>query len=356
MDQELILNKNGRCGEVIINRPGALNAITHAMVRELNATYQNWAKDPDIYGIVMTAAGEKAFSAGGDVLSLYKLGQENRPQAIQFFADEYQFDWTLFHFIKPHIAFINGTVMGGGVGVSIFGTHKIAGEKYKFGMPEVGIGFFPDIGGGFFLSRLRGYYGLYLGLTGQTIGAAEAYDLGLATHYIPAAKQQIIIDAVREADPIDPIIEGAHEDPGESALVQYESVINDAFSAPSVEDIISRLKAVEGAHADWAQQTAATIEKKCPLSLKIAFRQITQGKQLNLDEALKVDFRLATRFMEGKDFFEGVRALLIDKDMAPQWTYPSLDHVPEEAVDAYFAPLGENELVLETYWGEQIKA
>ncbi len=350
-EEEIFCEKKGRCGHVTLNRINQYNAVNLNIIRQLETHYREWVLDSDIYGIVLESAGGKAFSAGGDLKAIYDWKQAHASELIEVFREEYQHNWSLELFNKPHIALIDGIIMGSGIGISIFGTHRVASEAIKFAMPEVGIGFFPDIGGGYFLSRFPGETGMYLGLTGEVIGIADAYYLGAVTHFIPSSEFDLIRNAMFEADPIDPVLERLHRDPGPSELGDLQPIIDRIFSAGSVEDILDQLDLELGDWADWAKQTAAKIRTKAPLSLKIAHRQIREGAKCpNLAEVLKMEFRLACRFLNGNDFFEGIRTTLMDKEEAPRWQPSRLEDVSEEMVEAYFAPLAIDELELVKAW------
>jgi enoyl-CoA hydratase len=320
------------------------------MIAALEPFYHSCAKDPHIYGIVMEAEG-KAFSAGGDIRALQDWGRNNPSEAARFYAEEYQHNWTLQCFRKPHVALMNGITMGGGVGISIYGTHRVAGENMAFAMPETGIGFFPDIGGGWFLPRMPGMIGMYLGLTGRNCGRADAYYAGVVTHCIPAAQFETVKAAMIEGDPIDPVADGLHEHPGESWLETHREPVNRIFSAPSLDGIIRGLENEEGRWRDWAQETLSALAKKSPLALKVTFEQLKRGKSYKtLKEALIVEYRLATRLVRQPDHFEGVRAAIIDKDQSPRWQPPSLSEVDDAFVQSLFAPLPGEDLELTSYW------
>ncbi len=348
---EILVREEGRAGFLTLNRPKALNALTPGMLKTLETHYLKWASTARIYGVVLDAVPGRAFCGGGDLLALIEDIGTDFDATAQFFREEYQHNWTLERFTKPNVSLIDGLVMGGGVGISIYGTHRVAGENLVFAMPETGIGFFPDIGGGFFLSRFPGETGLYLGLTGNNVGRADAYYLGIASHCIDSVDFDKIRHAMIEGDPIDPVLDSLHRDPGESSLAALRPAIDRIFSAESVEAILSRLDAETGPHADWARKTAATIGQRAPLSLKVAFRQIREGRFLpSLKEELKVEFRLVCRLGVRHDLREGIRAALIDRDRSPKWQPARLEDVTEDMVEACFAPLDGRELELEDHW------
>jgi enoyl-CoA hydratase len=228
--------------------------------------------------------------------------------------------------------------MGGGVGVSVHGSHRIADETMLFAMPETGIGLFPDVGGSFFLPRLPGEIGMYLGLTGARLKTADALYAGVATHFVPAAERDSLIDGLARGERAI-----AGRDPGEAPLAELRGKIDTIFSAHSVEDILERL---ERDGTEWALKTAETIRSKSPTATKLAFRQIREGAKLDFDECMRMEFRVVNRVIAGHDFYEGVRATIIDKDGAPKWKPATLAEVSDADIDAYFAPLGEKELPL----------
>ena len=350
MDENVICAELGRAGLIRLNRPKALNALTPGMIRALEAFTQSCARNPHIYGIVMEAEG-KGFCAGGDIRAVRDWSLNAPETADLFYREEYQHNWTLQCFRKPHVALIDGALMGGGVGISLYGTHRVAGEAIRFAMPETGIGFFPDIGGSWFLPRMPGKLGLYIGLTGRVCGRADAHYLGVATHCISAAKFEAIRAAMIEAEPVDPILDSLHEPPGESELQPLRSPIDRIFQASSVEDVLRGLEAERGEWRDWAQDTLAILSKRSPLSLKVAFEAYRRGAQCrSLKEALAVEYRLATRMIRRHDFREGVRAVLIDKDQAPQWRPQDLAEADAALLQSLFAPLSEGDLALKDYW------
>lgn len=344
---DIILEKVGRAGCVTFNRPKALNALTYDMFDALEAHYLKWSEDPDIYGIVMESTSDRAFSAGGDIRALYDWRQRGEIDTILgLYGSEYQHNYTLDRFTKPHIPLVNGIVMGGGVGVCLYGTHFVAGEALRFAMPEVGIGFFPDVGATYFLPRFPGEIGLYLALTGRAVDRADAYYLGIATHCVDTEHFPEIRLAMTEGEPIDEVLRPLHRDPGTSEVERLQPTIDRIFGVDSVEEVLAGLDAETGDTRDWAHGVAAEIRTKSPTSLKVAYRQMRDGKSMALDEALKVEYRLAHRFITGDEFYEGVRAAIVDKDQAPNWQPAKLEDVTQDMVDAFFAPLDGGDLEL----------
>lgn len=328
-----------RCVAIVtLRRERALNALTADMRGHIAAAMPAFARDPQIYAVVLRSTSPKAFSCGSDVREITGLATADPAAARAAFADEYRLNWLMECFSKPTVSLIDGMVMGGGVGISGFNTHRVAGEGYRWAMPETLIGFFPDIGAAHALARL-GPIGLYLGLTGRMIGRADALRWGLATHCIPAANFPQIIAELALANTVDPLLDGLHVDPGPGDLAPYDDIIASTFAAPAVEDIVSRLEAVQGTGREWAQGVVVDLRKRSPLALKVTHRHLKETAGRSIRETLIADYRLAARFLEGHDFYEGVRAALVDKDGTPRWRPARIEDVPPEAVDAYFQPL-----------------
>lgn len=346
-DRTILFEKDNRCGVITLNRPAALNALTYDMIAALERHYADFTADPHIYAVILQSSSDRAFCSGGDIRALYELKKAGRlDRILELYGTEYQYNWRLDRFLKPHVALIDGIVFGGGVGVSLYGTHRIAGARYRFAMPEVGIGFFPDVGATWFLPRLKGRTGLYLALTGRAIGPADAFYQGLVTHCIDASHYSAIRTALSDAEPVDPLLDSFHRDPGESELAAMQSVIDRLFDTQSVQGVLDNLDAEQGRFAEWAKTTAAEIRTKSPTSLCVAFEQLRRGVELTLDEALKLEFAIARRFMEGDEFFEGIRAAIIDKDGKPDWSPARLEDVSPELVQGFFEPLSGASLEL----------
>jgi enoyl-CoA hydratase len=336
-----------RAGVVTLDRPARLNALTREMFEALSAQYRAWAPAPHIYGIVMQSTHPAVFCSGGDLKILQEWSEQGATAAIkEFYRAAYSHVFVLEKFIRPNVPLINGLVLGGGIGISLYGTHCIAGEGYRFGMPQVGIGFLPDIGGTYFFPRLLGMTGLYLALTGRIIGPAEAYRQRLVSHTIPAAHFGVIKDALSDNHPIDRLLDGLHRDPGEGELVRHTPLIDRTFAAPSVEAILHRLDAEHGEDEAFAQATAAAMREKSPTSLKIAFAQYRLGKSLDLASALRLEFRLASHLIGSHDYREGIAARIAGKGRAPDWRPATLESVDDAAIERLFATPTEDELVL----------
>jgi enoyl-CoA hydratase len=346
-DETLKVEIRGSAAIVTLARPKALNALTVDMRAKLSAHLWSFARDPQVYAVVMLSESPRAFSAGSDVREVVSHARTGLAAGLKTFADEYALNWQCECFSKPTVPLINGMVMGGGVGITQYGTHRVAGENYSFAMPETAIGLFPDIGAVHVLARLPHNIGQYLGLTGRSIRRADAYELGLVTHCIDQAHFDAIIADLADTWPVDPALDDRNQDCGPGDLAPYREVIDRCFSAATVEDIVSRLDNVTGSYREWAATVATELKQKSPLSLKITHRYIREAAAMNLKQTLETDYRLAARILESDgDFYEGVRAAIIDKDYAPRWTPARLEDVSDALVEGFFKPLGSNELVL----------
>jgi enoyl-CoA hydratase len=350
MNEDILFERRGAAGIITLNRPQALNAVTHAMVRAMAERLAAWAQDAVVTRVVITAAGERAFSAGGDIRALYGLGRAGRfDEALAFWRDEYRLNAAIKNFRKPYVALIDGLVMGGGVGVSVNGSHRVAGDRFQFAMPEVGIGFFPDVGATWFLSRLPGELGAYCALTGARLGPGDGVSAGVATHRIPSGRWPELLDALCGSLAVDAAV-AAFAAPADATPVRaLRPAIDRLFGGERVETILSALDretASGSAQAEWAGATAVTIRTKSPTSLKIALAQIRLGPSLSFDACMRTEFRIVSRLVRGHDFYEGVRAAVIDKDNAPRWQPAALADISDADVARFFAPLGEDELPL----------
>jgi enoyl-CoA hydratase/carnithine racemase len=338
---EIRFERAGRAGVVTLNRPKALNAVNHRMVRALARALDAWEADPAVALVVVKAEG-RAFSAGGDLLDIYEAGRAGKPP-VDFFADEYRLNARIRRFTKPYVALIDGIVMGGGVGVSFHGSHRVMTENAQFAMPEVGIGFFPDVGGSYLLPRLTGSFGMYLALTGNRIRYGDALGCGLATHAVPAAALAELLqglcenglaalDAWREAPP------GETDDATLHAIQRH-------FSQGELDGLVASLDQAGPTDA-FAAKTLETMLKRSPTSLNVAFLQISAGAMLDMEECMRMEFRILNRMLAGHDFYEGIRAAIIDKGATPVWRPATLDAIDRAEIDAYFAPLPSGELSL----------
>ncbi len=343
-EPEILFEQRGRMGLVTLNRPKALNALTHGMALALEKQLDLWRDDTSVGHVVVRGAGKKAFCAGGDIRHIYEQGLAGDPHQIDFFRDEYRLNAGIKHYPKPYIALIDGIVMGGGVGVSVHGSHRVAGEGIGFAMPEVGIGFFPDVGGTYFLPRMPRETGMYCGLTGQRLKQADALWSGVATHAVASAAFDDLLTALATARDVDAVLSDFAVDTGQAPLEALAPAIEPAFSAGSVGDILKRLDMTSGDRADWAAGTAAAIRKKSPTSVEIAYHQLRRGAKLDFDGCMRLEFRIVSRILKGHDFYEGIRATIIDKDGQPRWRPADLVDVDRLDIDAHFAPLEDEDI------------
>jgi enoyl-CoA hydratase len=288
--------------------------------------------------VVIRANGGKAFCAGGDIRALYDWGRAKDPRFFDFFRAEYMLNAQIKRFAKPYMALIDGITMGGGVGVSVHGSHRIASERLMFAMPETGIGFFPDVGGTYFLPRLPGQVGMYFGLTGDRARTGDACYAGIATHHVPSDRFGELGEALTKADDIDECLAGFVAEPEPGALKDRQGAIDRHFDHDSVEAILASLDADP---SDWARKTAATLRGKSPTSLKVTFRQLREGRRRDFEDCMRLEYRIVHRVADGHDFYEGIRAAVIDKDALPRWRPGSLEEVSEADVAAYFAAVAD---------------
>lgn len=340
---EVLLEKKGEAGVITLNRPKALNALNLPMVREILPRLRAWANDPAITRVVIKGAGEKAFCAGGDVRTLYDLGRAGRTaESLDFWREEYVLNDYIGSFPKPYVALIDGICMGGGFGLSAHGAHRVAGDKYLFAMPEVNIGLFPDVGGTHVLPRLPGAFGVFLALTGTRIRAAEAYACGLATDVVPSAAFPALEEALCAGGDVERIIADHRIEPGPGAFADRADFIADVFARDGLPAILEALQAAAsagGAHADFAAALLADMPAKSPTSLAIAMEQMRRGGALDLGACLKLEFRIVTRVAAGHDFYEGVRAVLVDRDNKPNWQPARLADIDPAVIAAHFDPI-----------------
>jgi enoyl-CoA hydratase len=347
-EPEILFNVEGSAGVITLNRPQVLNALTFNMVREMDRQLIAWARDPAIKTVMITGAGDKAFCAGGDIKSValaVKNGGEERAEAAEFFRLEYTLNHRIFTYPKPYISLINGIVMGGGKGVSAHGSHRIVTENTVFAMPEATIGFFPDVGGGYFLPRCPGQTGTYLALTSKRIKTFDTLYIGFATHVVPLANIAELRAAIAEAphDLEDWLKQLSIQPAFDSELVPYRANIDKYFAYDRVEEIFA---ALERDASPWALETLKSLKAVSPSSLKIALRQIRLGAKMDFAQVMAMEYRLSQACLDRPDFYEGVRAALIDKDRKPRWDPPTIAKVRDADIAACFQSLGARDLVL----------
>ncbi|HUI18685.1 MAG TPA: enoyl-CoA hydratase/isomerase family protein [Alphaproteobacteria bacterium] len=340
--EDILFARHGSLALITLNRPKALNSLTLAMMQALDPRLDAWEADPTVAAVAIKGAGERAFCAGGDIRALYdSRASGNRAYRAEFYREEYSQNRRIFRYKKPYVALVDGIAMGGGVGLSVHGSHRVASERTLFAMPETGIGLFPDVGASYFLPRLPGALGMYLGLTGARLKANDCRYTGIATHYVPSAQQPALLAALAAADlaegraAVDAVLERFVENAGPAPLAAERAAIDRSFAADSVEGILA---ALEREASPWAEATRAVLEAKSPTSLKLTFRQLRAGKALDFEAAMVMEYRICQYCMDGHDFFEGVRAAIIDKDGAPQWRPATLAEVREAELDRAFAP------------------
>jgi enoyl-CoA hydratase len=331
-------------GLLTLNRPKALNALNHNMIQMLYTTLAQWQNDPNIVLVVIQGIGERGFCAGGDIKSVYHNGPTGCSKSLDFFRDEYRLNRLIFHYSKPYVALVHGVTMGGGIGVSLHGSHRVGSPDLVLAMPETTIGFFPDVGGTYFLPRCPGNLGVYLGLTGTRIQIADALHMGLIDAQVEASHYPDLIDALCtlptalptqeiktqitetiqtfETRPLDP-----------PTLPVLQNRLDQCFQPTTVSEILAALRSEPQV---FFQETADLLLQKSPISLCVTRKALHQAKNLSFDEAMKIEYQLTQGFLKHKDFYEGIRATLIDKDNQPQWEYASLVEAEKSNFSDYF--------------------
>jgi enoyl-CoA hydratase len=346
MTTELLIRTQGHAGIISLNRPAALHALTLDMVHAMTTALQKWATSKKVKCVIIDHAEGRGFCAGGDINFLRNSAvNDDGVSGRKFFYDEYQLNHLLFTYPKPVVAFMDGITMGGGVGISQPARFRVATENTRFAMPETGIGLFPDVGGGWYLSRLEGRVGPYLALTGARINGADCEELGLATHYLSSDTTGEVKHRISEEDPdrIEGILGQMSVKPPESKLTDQDNIIriNRLFASDVYEKILAALEA-DG--SDWAMKEAATLGTKSPQTCKVALRQLAEGaKMTDFADNMRMEYRIASRVLTRHDFIEGVRAVIVDKDNAPKWNPAKAEGVTKALIDEIFAPLPADE-------------
>jgi enoyl-CoA hydratase len=342
MTQDILFTREKHIGVVTLNRPNALNALTLPMLIALRNQLSFWDDDSSIHAIVVKAVEGRAFCAGGDVRFIYQLGSGAYAQIMDFFATEYHLNHFIHTLKKPYIALMDGITMGGGVGISLHGSHPVATERFRFAMPETSIGFFPDIGASYLLSRCLGHFGVYLGLTGCQLDAADAKALNLVNYVIASEQLSAVMHDLIDADlsidthqRVSELLQKFAQTTQPKRVSEIKTNVDAHFGATDMEAIMSSLYENKN---DWQQQTYHLLAQKAPLSLKVTLEQLQRATSLTLAECLQMDYGLTSHFMRDVDFYEGVRALLIDKDNTPHWKPDTLAHVTMEMMAKYFEP------------------
>jgi enoyl-CoA hydratase len=347
---DILTITDGRVLRIRLNRPKAIHALTTAMCTAMLDALAAAEADPHVEAVVIDHAPasdgdpklSRGFCAGGDIRMIAASGAGDGAEARAFFRSEYQLNHRLFTFAKPVVAFMDGITMGGGVGISQPARFRVATENTRFAMPETGIGLFPDVGGGWYLSRLPGRIGVFLAVTGHRLDGAEAHALGLATHYLPAAalddaKARIAADPGAIATTLDALSVPAPE----AAILAHRADIDRLFAHDSVEGIVAALEADGG---DWAQQQLAVLATKSPQAMKVSLRLVLDGATMpTFEDEMRQEYAVASRVVQRHDFTEGVRALIVDKDNAPRWQPSTLDGVSDHVIEQIFAPLPDSD-------------
>jgi len=332
---DILAEKRGALGLLTLNRPQALNALTTDMVAAMAASLAEWAADPEIRAVAVQGMGPRAFCAGGDIRMVRQSVLAGDGAGAQFLEQEYRLNAQIGAYPKPYIALMHGFVLGGGAGVSVHGCLRLADTDLSFAMPETGIGFIPDIGSSYFLSRCPGQLGLYLGLTGARIGASDALAAGLVDKIMARGDFAPLLDRLANGEEPGAVADGFARKPPAGELLRRRC-IDTAFAAPSVEAILERL---DRDGSDFARAAAEMLRARSPTSLKLVLRLLHGARGQSLKACLAMEYRLAMRVIESHDFREGVRAALVDKDRKPRWRPASLAAVPQQDIDAAFAPL-----------------
>ena len=350
MTDSVLTKVEGGVGYITLNRPGALHALNLDMCETILAALRVWAQDPNVEIVLIEhAEGTRGFCAGGDIAMLRESGMSDGREARAFFAEEYRMNATIKAFPKPYIALMDGVTMGGGVGLSVHGSFRVATERTLFAMPETGIGLFPDVGGGWFLPRLRGELGTWLALTGARLKGIDVAAAGVATHFLPSELIPNLKAQISDADfsagaaeLLGEILSHATHNVPAGSFEAFRDMIDRCFRFDSAEEIVAALTS-DG--SDWALEQATTITKKSPETVKVALRQVREGAACTtFEDNMRMEYRIGWRKVQSRDFIEGVRAVIIDKDHAPNWSPDTLEAVSQEAVARYFEPLGNDEL------------
>jgi enoyl-CoA hydratase len=343
MTSDILTRVEGQAGVISLNRPSAIHALTLEMVHAMTDALMPWRKSHKVKAVIIDHAQGRGFCAGGDIAFLRNSALTDKGvSGRKFFHDEYQLNHLLFEYPKPVVAFMDGVTMGGGVGISQPAKFRVATENTRFAMPETGIGLFPDVGGGWYLSRLEGRVGAFLALTGARLDGAECLEVGLATHYLPSealpeAKARIGEDPER----IDGILGQLSITPPSAKILDQLLQINRLFASDRFEDV---LHALDQDGSDWSIREAATLRTKSPQTCKVALRQLAEGSKLSdFADHMRMEYRIASRVLTRPDFAEGVRAVIVDKDNAPKWDPATPEGVSNTLLDEIFAALPTQE-------------
>lgn len=343
---DVLLRREGHLGHIILNRPKAINALTHPMVAAIADALDAWEHDVSVATVLITGAGDRGLCAGGDIVAIHRDAISGGGETAEFWADEYRLNARIASYPKPYVAIMDGLVLGGGVGISAHGSLRIVTERTKIGMPETGIGFVPDVGGTHLLSIAPGEFGTHLALTAGSITGPDAIALGLADHYVHSEEIPELIDALATLEAQSAVGSASHPLLDPAPLVAEGSWINAAYALDTVEEIVAALRANP---VPAAQSAAATIATKSPTALKLALASLRAARRSpHLVETLRREYRVSLRSLAGHDLAEGIRAQVIDKDRKPRWSPATICEVTDADIAAYFADLGANELGIAT--------
>ncbi len=342
MTDDLITTIDGPVGRIRLNRPKALHALNLAMCEAVLDALEAWRADPAVEVVTIDHTEGRGFCAGGDIRMLAASGAQDGSEARAFFHAEYRMNHRLFTYAKPTVAFMDGITMGGGVGLALPCRFRVATENTKFAMPETGIGLFPDVGGGWYLSRLPGRIGQYVALTGHRLDGADCLALGLATHYLPSASLDTAKAGLAQtpqdiAGVLDPLAAAAPE----ARILNDKAMIDRLFASDVLEEIFAAL-AADG--SDWATATLATLRAKSPQSMKVSLRLLADGAAMpTFEDEMRQEYAVGAHVVQRHDFLEGVRAVIVDKDNAPRWDPATPEAVSDHVIEQIFAPLPEDE-------------
>ncbi len=342
MTDDLITTIDGPVGRIRLNRPKALHALNLAMCEGVLDALEAWRADPAVEVVAIDHAEGRGFCAGGDIRMLAASGAGDGSEARAFFHAEYRMNHRLFAYAKPTVAFMDGITMGGGVGLALPCRFRVATENTKFAMPETGIGLFPDVGGGWYLSRLPGRIGQYVALTGHRLDGADCLALGLATHYLPSEAVAAAKAGLAETpQDIAGVLDALSTAPPEARILADQAQIDRLFASDVLEDIFAALAADGG---EWATATLATLRTKSPQSMKISLRLLADGAAMpTFEDEMRQEYAVGAHVVQRHDFLEGVRAVIVDKDNAPRWEPATPEAVSDHVIEQIFAPLPDNE-------------
>ena len=338
MTDKILATIEGRVGRLRLNRPEALHALDLDMVRGMTEALQGWQHDPAAKLILIDHAQGRGFCAGGDVVTIARSSQGHGAAGQAFFFQEYRMNHLMYTYPKRGVVFMDGITMGGGVGIACPCKYRIATERTVFAMPETSIGLFPDVGGGRYLSRLRGRVAQFLALTGARLDGAECVALGLATHYIPSDRlEEVKRRLIEVPEHVEAILKAASVEPPPARIVAHYAIIDRCFASDRLEDIFAALEA-DG--SEWALKELATLRAKSPTACKVSLRLLVESpKQFHFLDEMRMEYGIVVRMFRHPDFIEGVRAALIDKDNAPRWSPPAPEEVTDEMIEGLFEPL-----------------